>query len=55
MVAAGLRPDKTLVELNDRLSFVEDGKQVVPEIKSLAATGHSPGHTSMRSKITTRR
>ena len=44
MVAAGLRPDKTLVELNDRLSFVEDGKQVVPGITSLAATGHSPGH-----------
>lgn len=33
-----------LLPYHDSLIFIEDGKEVVPGITAIAATGHSPGH-----------
>lgn len=41
---AGAR--KNLVPLRDRISWVQDGKEVLPGITALASPGHTVGHTS---------
>ncbi|MEY2603527.1 MAG: hypothetical protein QOH31_1308, partial [Verrucomicrobiota bacterium] len=33
-----------LLPYHDSLIFIEDGKEVVPGITAIAATGHTPGH-----------
>lgn len=38
---------RNLEAMRDRLSFVEDGAEVVPGIRVIAAAGHTPGHVAL--------
>jgi glyoxylase-like metal-dependent hydrolase (beta-lactamase superfamily II) len=39
-----------LTPLQDRLMLVEDGAQIIPGIRAVAAPGHTPGHMALEVK-----
>ncbi len=45
---AALLVEKNVKPLADKITFLEDGSQVVPGIQALAAFGHTPGHLAFR-------
>ncbi|GHH72480.1 hypothetical protein GCM10018793_09560 [Streptomyces sulfonofaciens] len=42
---------RRLLELGDRVRTVEDGAEVVPGIRAVAAPGHTPGHMCYRARV----
>jgi glyoxylase-like metal-dependent hydrolase (beta-lactamase superfamily II) len=40
-------PEKRLAQLHDTLELIDDGTEIVPGIRSVAAPGHTPGHTAI--------
>ncbi len=37
---------RQLLPLRDRVTFIEDGKEILPGITAMATPGHTPGHMS---------
>jgi len=38
---------KNLYPVQDRLSFIKDGEEIVPGIRAIATPGHTPGHVAV--------